>query len=67
MRLVMEAAHAVRMLTAEDLAASTLKAVLATLKTVDDSMTRLSDALTNKYLVHSCTPRQFTDNGGSLP
>lgn len=67
MRLVMEAAHAVRMLTTEDLAASTPKAVLAALKTVDDSMTRLSDTLTNKYLVHSGVPRQFTDNSGGTP
>ncbi len=66
MRLVMEAAHAVRMLTTEDLAASTPKNVLIALKTVDDCMTKLSDVLTNKYLVHSGTPRQFTDtNGGS--
>jgi uncharacterized alpha-E superfamily protein len=64
MRLVMAAAHAVRMLTADDLAASNPRAVLSALKTVDDNMTRLSDALTDKYLVHSGTPRKFSDNGG---
>jgi uncharacterized alpha-E superfamily protein len=67
MRLVMEAAHAVRMLTAEDLSASTPRNVLVALKTVDDSMTKLSDTLTNKYLVHSGVPRQFTDNSGGTP
>lgn len=67
MRLVMEAAHAVRMLTAEDLAAPSLKSVLNCLKLVDDSMSKLSDALTNKYLVHSVSPRQFTEHGGSTP
>lgn len=61
MRLVMEAAHAVRMLTAEDLAASNPRTVLTSLRTVDDAMTRLSDTLTNKYLVHSGIPRQFSD------
>ncbi len=65
MRLVMEAAHAVRMLTAEDLAAPSLKAVLNSLKTVDESMMKLSDALTNKYLVHSVSPRQISELGGS--
>jgi uncharacterized alpha-E superfamily protein len=67
MRLVMEAAHAVRMLTADDLAAATPRNVLAALKTVDDTMTQLSDTLTNKYLVHSGVPRQFTDSNGGAP
>ena len=67
MRLVMEAVHAVRMLTADDLAAATPKVVLAALKTVDDAMTQLSDTLTNKYLVHSGVPRQFTDSTGGTP
>lgn len=66
MRLVMVAVHAVRMLTAEDLAASTPRTVLAALSTVEDAMTRLSDTLTKKYLVHSGAPRQFTEYlGGS--
>lgn len=65
MRLVMEAAHAVRMLTAEDLAAANPKAVLATLKVVDESMIKLSDSLTNKYLVHSGAPRQFSELPGT--
>jgi len=64
MRLVMAAAHVVRMLTTDDLAATTPRAVLNALKTVDDSMIKLSDALTNKYLVHSGAPRQFTDSSG---
>jgi len=67
MRLVMQAAHAVRMLTAEDLAAATPRSVLSALKTVEDCMIKLSDALTSKYLVHSGPPRQFTDNVGGSP
>lgn len=53
MRLVMEAAHAVRMLTADDLSQVGLKNVLAALKTVEDAVLRLSDTLTSRYLVHS--------------
>lgn len=53
MRLVMEAAHAVRMLTAEDLSSPGLKNVLAALKTVEDAVLKLSDALSSRYLVHS--------------
>ena len=67
MRLVMEAAHAVRMLTAEDLSSAPPRTVLSVLKTVDEAMTHLSDTLTSKYLVHSGTPRQFSDNGGVSP
>ena len=67
MRLVMQAAHAVRMLTADDLAAGTPKAVLSALKTVEECMIRLSDTLTSKYLVHSGPPRQFTDIAGGAP
>ncbi len=67
MRLVMQAAHAVRMLTADDLAAGPPKAVLSALRTVDDCMIRLSDTLTGKYLVHSGPPRQFTDHSGDAP
>ena len=67
MRMVMQAAHAVRMLTSEDLAASHPKAVTAALKIVEDSMTHLSDVLTRKYLVHSGVPRQFTEFGGGAP
>lgn len=64
MRLVMEAAHAVRMLTAEDLAASSPRVVLNVLKTVDDCMSRLSGALTSRYLVHSGVLRQYSDAPG---
>jgi uncharacterized circularly permuted ATP-grasp superfamily protein/uncharacterized alpha-E superfamily protein len=53
MRLVMEAAHAIRMLTAEDLSSGSLKTVLMALKTVEDAVLRLSDTLTSRYLVHS--------------
>jgi uncharacterized alpha-E superfamily protein len=53
MRLVMEAAHAVRMLTAEDLSSTSLKNVLLALRTVEDAVLRLSDTLTSRYLVHS--------------
>jgi uncharacterized alpha-E superfamily protein len=67
MRIVMQAAHAVRMLTSEDLAASHPKAVTAALKVVDDNMTQLSNVLTRKYLVHSGIPRQFTEFGGGAP
>lgn len=62
MRLVMEAAHAVRMLTAEDLAQTGLKTVMAALRTTEEAMLKLSDALTHKYLVHSGVPRQFMEN-----
>ena len=64
MRIVMQAAHAVRMLTSEDLAASHPKAVTAALKIVEDNMNQLSDVLTRKYLVHSGVPRQFSEFGG---
>ncbi len=64
MRLVMEAAHAVRMLTAADLASPTLKSVINTLKTVEETMLKLSDALTGKYLVHSAAPRPFGEAEG---
>ena len=67
MRIVMQAAHAVRMLTSDDLAASHPKAVIAALKIVDDSMTQLSNVLTRKYLVHSGVPRQFSEFGGGSP
>ncbi|MEY2727465.1 MAG: hypothetical protein RLZZ458_3332 [Planctomycetota bacterium] len=53
MRLVMEAAHAVRMLTAEDLSSPGLKNVMAALKTVEDAVLKLSETLTSRYLVHS--------------
>ncbi len=62
MRLVMEATHAVRMLTAEDLANAGLKTVTLALKTVEDAVLKLSEALTNKYLVHSGVPRQFMES-----
>jgi len=66
MRIVMQAAHAVRMLTSEDLAASHPKAVTAALKIVEDNMTQLSNVLTRKYLVHSGVPRQFSEFGGGV-
>lgn len=64
MRLVMEATHAVRMLTATDLASPALKTVTAALKAVEETMLRLSDALTGKYLVHSAAPRPFGEAEG---
>lgn len=64
LRLVMQAAHAVRMLTAEDLAAAPPRAVIAAIRTVDDCMLRLSDNLTSRYLVHSSSPRQFSEFRG---
>jgi len=67
MRIVMQAAHAVRMLTSEDLAASHPKAVTAALRIVDENMTQLSNVLTRKYLVHSGVPRHFTEFGGVAP
>ena len=67
MRIVMQAAQAVRMLTSEDLAAPHPKAVIAALKTVENNMTQLSNVLTRKYLVHSGVPRQFAEFGGGAP
>ena len=67
MRIVMQTAHAVRMLTSEDLAAANPKAVIAALKIIEDNMVLLSDTLTRKYLVHSGVPRQFSENGGAAP
>ncbi len=67
MRIVMQAAHAVRMLTSDDLAASHPKAVMTALKIVEDNMTQLSAVLTRKYLVHSGVPRQFSEFGGVVP
>ena len=64
MRIVMQAAHAVRMLTSDDLAATNPKTVVAALKKVEESMGHLSDTLTRKYLVHSGVPRQFSEFGG---
>ncbi|MCX7397388.1 MAG: circularly permuted type 2 ATP-grasp protein [Planctomycetales bacterium] len=64
MRLVMDAAHAVRMLTTDDLSAPTPRSVQSALKTVEETMSVLSDTLTRKYLVHSGTPRQITDIAG---
>ena len=64
MRIVMQAAHAVRMLTSDDLAASHPKTVMSALKTVEDNMALLSNVLTRKYLVHSGVPRQFSEFGG---
>jgi uncharacterized circularly permuted ATP-grasp superfamily protein/uncharacterized alpha-E superfamily protein len=67
MRIVMHAAHTVRMLTTEDLAASNPKVVISALRTVETNMLRLSEVLTRKYLVHSGTPRQYTEFGGGTP
>jgi len=67
MRIVMQTAHVVRMLTSEDLAAANPKAVIAALKIIEDNMVLLSDTLTRKYLVHSGVPRQFSENGGAAP
>lgn len=67
LRLVMQAAHGVRTLTPDDLAASPPKTVLAALRVVDENMTRLSETLTSKYLVHSGTPRQFSEFAGETP
>ena len=67
MRIVMQTAHAVRMLTSEDLAAANPKAVIAALKIIEDNMVLLPDTLTRKYLVHSGVPRQFSENGGAAP
>jgi len=67
MRIVMHAAHAVRMLTTDDLAASNLKVVISALKAVESTMLRLSEVLTRKYLVHSGPPRQYTEFGGAAP
>lgn len=64
MRIVMHAAHAVRMLTSDDLAASHPKTVMSALKTIEDNMALLSNVLTRKYLVHSGVPRQFSEFGG---
>jgi hypothetical protein len=52
------------MLTAADLASPALKTVTTALKTVEESMLRLSDALTGKYLVHSAAPRPFGEAEG---
>ncbi len=67
MRLVMHCAHAVRMLTAEDLAAQVPRNVVNALKAVEEGMASLSNTLTRKYLVHSGTPRQITDFIGGTP
>jgi uncharacterized alpha-E superfamily protein len=64
MRLVMEATHAVRMLTSADLASPGLKTVISALKTVEETMLKLSDALAGKYLVHSAAPRPFAEMEG---
>ncbi len=67
MRIVMQCAHAVRMLTAEDLAAAVPRNVVAALKAIEEGTTALSNTLTRKYLVHSGTPRQITDFSGGTP
>lgn len=67
MRLVMHCAHAVRMLTTEDLAAQVPRNVVNALRSVEEGMTSLSNTLTRKYLVHSGTPRQITDFIGGAP
>lgn len=64
MRLVMQSAHALRMLTAEDLAAPVPRNVLQALKVAEEGTLALSGALTRKYLVHSGTPRQISDTPG---
>lgn len=67
MRLVMQCAHAVRMLTTEDLAETTPRNVVNALKTIEDGTTALANTLTRKYLVHSGTPRQISDLSGGTP
>ena len=67
MRLVMQCAHAVRMLTTTDLAANVPRNVINALKVVEEGMTELSDMLTRKYLVHSGIPRQISDLTGESP
>jgi uncharacterized alpha-E superfamily protein len=64
MRLVMQSAQALRMLTAEDLAAPVPRNVLQALKVAEEGTLALSGALTRKYLVHSGTPRQISDTPG---
>lgn len=67
MRLVMQCAHAVRMLTAEDLAAAVPRNVVNALRSVEEGTSALSNTLTRKYLVHSGTPRQISDLTGGAP
>ncbi len=67
MRSVMQCAHAVRMLTATDLAANIPKNVINALKLVETGMLDLSDTLTRKYLVHSGVPRQISELTGGSP
>jgi uncharacterized circularly permuted ATP-grasp superfamily protein/uncharacterized alpha-E superfamily protein len=59
-RLVMAAAHRVRMLTPEQLAAPDSADVVGTLKAVDQQLKVVTETLTRKYLVHSGAPRHIT-------
>lgn len=65
MRLVMQCAHALRMLTAEELAAPVPRSVSQALRTIEEGTTALSSALTRKYLVHSGAPRQISESSGA--
>ena len=67
MRLVMQCAHSVRMLTAEDLSAAVPTNVIRALRSVEAGTAALSNTLTRKYLVHSGIPRQITDLSGETP
>ena len=62
-RFALATLNAVRMVTPEQLASTELTEIEALLHNSDVQFRELTDALTLKYLVHSGSPRQLTDEG----